>query len=253
MQKKIHGKFFNDVKDVAGERSWQWLNGGFLDKRTEGFLCAAQENVLKTRYYCATVMKQGEQQQCRKCGEYVETVGHVVSACKMLAQNEYRRRHDKMGLRVYWEVLGKCGLKRSEKWYEEVPEPVRKSADGRYEVWWDQKVITPNALEHNRPDMVVIDRKGKKWTLVDFSVPFDPNVARKEQEKVRKYEQLASEVRRMNSVGVEVIPIVVGSLGVVTKGIDGWLRRLGIGDVVGGLQTAAIIGTAAILRKVLNT
>lgn len=253
MQKKIHGKFFNDVKDVAGERSWQWLNGGFLDKRTEGFLCAAQENVLKTRYYCATVMKQGEEQQCRKCGEYVETVGHVVSACKMLAQNEYRRRHDKMGLRVYWEVLGKCGLKRSEKWYEEVPEPVRKSADGRYEVWWDQKVITPNALEHNRPDMVVIDRKGKKWTLVDFSVPFDPNVARKEQEKVRKYEQLASEVRRMNSVGVEVIPIVVGSLGVVTKGIDGWLRRLGIGDVVGGLQTAAIIGTAAILRKVLST
>ena len=49
-----------------------------------------------------------------------------------------------------------------------------------------------------------------------------------------------------------VVPIVVGSLGVVSGRLAGYLKKLGIGDVVGGLQTAAIIGTAAILRKVLN-
>jgi hypothetical protein len=252
MEKKLHGKFFNEVKDVADERSWQWLRGGYLDKRTEGFVCAAQENVLKTRCYCATVMKQGGDVNCRKCGKYAETVGHLVSGCEMLAQTEYRRRHDKMGLRVYWELCGKYGLRRSEKWYEEVPDPVRKSADGRIEVWWDQKVVTPTALEANRPDVVVIDRGGRKWTLVDFSVPFDPNVARKEGVKVKKYEKLAVEVSRMHKVAVEVVPIVVGSLGVVSKKMEGWLKRLGIGDVIGGLQTSAIIGTAAILRKVLS-
>lgn len=254
MAKKLHGKFFNDMKNVADrERSWQWLKGGFVDKRTEGFVCAAQENVLTTRFYCATVLKQDVSAMCRKCGETVESVSHVVSGCKALAQTEYRRRHDKMGLRVYWEVCGKYGLKRSDKWYEEVPDPVRKSADGRYEIWWDQKVITPNALDHNRPDLVMIDRNDRKWKLVDFSVPWDKNVVNKEQEKIKKYAKLASEVSRMNSVGVEVVPIVVGALGVVTKEIGRWLERLGIGDVVGGLQTAAIIGTAAILRKVLST
>ena len=31
-----------------------------------------------------------------------------------------------------------------------------------------------------------------------------------------------------------------------------WLKRLDVGDIVGELQTAAVIGTVAILRKVLD-
>ena len=114
-EKKLHGKFFNEVKDVAGEKAWQWIRGGFLDKRTEGYVCAAQENVLPTRLYCATVMKDGSERTCRVCGEEAESVGHLVSHCKKLRQTEFRRRHDKMGLRVYWEVCGKYWLKRSER------------------------------------------------------------------------------------------------------------------------------------------
>jgi len=242
---KLHGKFFNDIKDIAHEKSWQWMRGGFVDKRTEGFVCAAQENVLPTRLYCATVIKDGDGQKCRKCGEEAESVGHLVSHCKQLRQTEFKRRHDKMGLRVYWEVCGRHGLKRTEKWYEETPDPVRKSADGRYEVWWDQKVNIPTAFEANRPDLVVIDHEDEKWILVDFSVPFDRNVVAKEEEKIAKYKDLAAEVCRMNSVKVEVVPIVVGALGVVTKDLVGWLKRIGLDDVIGCLQTSAIIGTSA--------
>ena len=154
---------------------------------TEGYICAAQENVLNTRNYCASVMNQEIDNMCRMCGEYAETVGHLVSACSKLAQSEYKRRHDTMGKRVYWEVCGNLGLRRSEKWYEEVPDQVRKSDDGNIEVWWDKKVITPTKFDANRPDMVIIDRNNRKWWLVDFSVPYDPNVARKEKEKIEKY------------------------------------------------------------------
>ena len=57
-EKKLQGSFFRDIKEVADPRSWQWLSGGFLDKRKEGFICAAQENMLNTRYYCANILKQ---------------------------------------------------------------------------------------------------------------------------------------------------------------------------------------------------
>ena len=77
---------------------------------------------------------------------------------------------------------------------------------------------------------MVIDRDGGKWTLVDFSLPFDPKVSNKEQEKVKKYERLAAEVSRMHGGWRQVVPIVVGALGVVPKRLDGWLKRLGIGD-----------------------
>ena len=253
---KINGKYFNDVREVAdaaGAKAWQWMRGGFIDKRTEGYVCAAQENALRTRLYDVTVAKRGNDSTCRLCGEEVESVGHLVCYCKKLRQTEFKRRHDKMGLRVYWEVCGQCGIKRGERWYEEVPDPVRKSADGRYEVWWDQKVSTPTAFEANRPDMVIIDHVGKSWKLVDFSVPYDRNVARVEQEKIAKYKDLAAELCRMHGVKTEVVPIVVGVFGMVSAGLVGWLRKVGVGDVVGGLQTSAVIGTAAILRKVLST
>ena len=252
MGKKLHGKFFRETKDVADERSWQWLRRGSLYKTTEGYVCAAQENALATRNYLATVVEDGGNDKCRMCGEYVETVGHLVSACKKMAQTDYRRRHDKMGLRVYWEVCGRLGLTRSAKWYEETPDPVRRRKDGLTEVWWDQTVSTPTKFDANRPDMMVIDREAKRWYMVDFSVPWDPNVAKKEKEKVDKYKDLATEVGRMNAVKVEVVPLVVGALGVVSKDLVRWLKRLGIGDIVGELQTAALIGTVAILRKVLD-
>ena len=251
--KNLHGRFFSKVKEVASDKSWQWLRGGYLYKGTEAYICAAQENVLNTRNYCASVMNQEIDNMCRMCGEYAETVGHLVSACSKLAQSEYKRRHDTMGKRVYWEVCGNLGLRRSEKWYEEVPDQVRKSDDDNIEVWWDKKVITPTKFDKERPDLVIIDRNSKKWWMVDFAVPYDPNVARKEQEKIDGYQKLAAEVARMHNVKVEVVPIVVGSLGVVTKDLTRWLGRVGVGDVVGGLQTSAIIGTAAILRKVLYT
>ena len=49
-----------------------------------------------------------------------------------------------------------------------------------------------------------------------------------------------------------VVLIAVGALGVILKRLVGYLKRLCIDDVVGGLQTSAIIGTTAILYKVLS-
>ena len=88
--------------------------------------------------------------------------------------------------------------------------------------------------------------------MMDFSVPCDSAVAKKENEKIDKYKDLAAEFARMNGVKVEVVPLVVGVLGVVSKDLVRWLKRIGIGDIVGELQTAAVIGTVAILRKVLD-
>mgnify|MGYP003709940131 CR=1 FL=1 len=122
-----------------------------------------------------------------------------------------------------------------------------------YEIWWDKKVITAKVLEHNRPDVVVIDREKKRWTMVDFAVPFHAKVVSKEPEKTRKYERLATEVTREHTVDTIIIPIVVCALGTVSLNFAGLLRRLGIDDVLDGLQMSAVIGTMAILRKVLST
>ena len=52
---------------------------------------------------------------------------------------------------------------------------------------------------------------------------------------------------------LEVVPVVVGALGVVSKRLDAWLEKLGVTIRMGLLQKTALLGTARILRKVLDS
>ena len=52
---------------------------------------------------------------------------------------------------------------------------------------------------------------------------------RRTNEKIEKYQDLKREIARMWSMRtVQVVPIVVGSLGSVTKNLDKWLGKLNV-------------------------
>ena len=60
--------------------------------------------------------------------------------------------------------------------------------DGKIEIWWDKKGgNSQRALEHNRPDVVVLDWRGVRngnVIIVDFAVPWDaPMLIKTEKEK----------------------------------------------------------------------
>ena len=52
---------------------------------------------------------------------------------------------------------------------------------------------------------------------------------------------------------VEVIPMVVGAIGAVTKKLDKWIEKLGIHIRIELLQKTALLGTARTLRKSLES
>ena len=52
---------------------------------------------------------------------------------------------------------------------------------------------------------------------------------------------------------VTIIPIVIGAFGMVTKGLLKGLEDLDVGDRVETIQTTALLKTARILRRVLET
>ena len=51
---------------------------------------------------------------------------------------------------------------------------------------------------------------------------------------------------------VDVVPVVIGALGRITKEFDGWIEKLRIRNDVGVMQKTALLGTARILTKVLE-
>ena len=52
---------------------------------------------------------------------------------------------------------------------------------------------------------------------------------------------------------VAVAPIVIGALGAITKGLIMWLEDLEIRERVETIQTAALLRSARILRRVQET
>lgn len=89
-KKGLHGEFVQQTSDVAGEEPWRWLRNGFSNS-----LILATSSI--------------KQMLCR---ESTKTVWHIVNERKKLVQNEYRKRHDKLALRVLWKMCRKyAGIK----------------------------------------------------------------------------------------------------------------------------------------------
>ena len=75
----------------------------------------------------------------------------------------------------------------------------------------------------------------------------------KEQEKVEKYQDLRREIAALLGMKkTEVIPIVVGALGMFSKRLDMWIKKIGINIKTEALQKRTLLGTARILRRTLE-
>ena len=89
--------------------------------------------------------------------------------------------------------------------------------------------------------------------MVVFAVPADHRVELKECEKKDKYHDLARELKKLWNMQVTIIPLVIGAFGTVTKGLLKGLEDLEVGGRVETIQTTALLRTARILRRVLET
>ena len=54
----------------------------------------------------------------------------------------------------------------------------------------------------------------------------------------------------MRKVGV--IPVVIGALGTVTKHFEKWIEKVDLDLTIEALQNSCLLGTARIIRKVLD-
>ena len=85
------------------------------------------------------------------------------------------------------------------------------------------------------------------------SCPFDTRIEKKEEERCNNYCELKYEIARMwRMKDVEVIPVVIGVLGTVTKQFEKWIQKLDLEITVEMLQKLCLLGTARIIRKVLD-
>ena len=185
------------------------------------------------------------------CDTKSEIISHIVSECEKLAQKEYKRRHDNVARIVHWKLCGKYNLKRSEKWYEHAPEGVVENEEVK--ILWDVMIQCDREIKARKPDIVVVNKNERSCAIIDIAISGDIRVSEKEKEKMERYQELKGEIKRMwNIRSIKVIPVEVGALGSTSKKLKKCIEELGVVISTVLLQKTSLLGTARILRKVLD-
>ena len=63
------------------------------------------------------------------------------------------------------------------------------------------------------------DKQEKSCLLIDMSIPTEKNTSVKVTEKLSKYKDLEIEIERMWGMKATTIPVVIGALGLIKKGL----------------------------------
>ena len=137
-----------------------------------------------------------------------------------------------------------------DNWFKH--SPAEMVVENNIEVAYDQTILTTRPVGANRPDILIKDLGSKKTYLIDISCPVDTNVTEKESEKIAKYGALRVEAERMWGGKAEVIPVIVGGLGAVSKNMRMHLARIPGSPDLHMCQKICLLGSKKILQDVLT-
>ena len=87
----MHGQYIRsmDRQLVCGANMFLWLLRGDLEGRTEREIIAAQDQALQTNYHATKTLQTETDSKCRLCKQFDKTVDHIISACPLLAKEQY--------------------------------------------------------------------------------------------------------------------------------------------------------------------
>ena len=249
MQSEIPSKF--DREDC------QWLKCNTEPRKTASIF-ALQEQMIETKAW-KKMRGLVDDDKCRLCGEFRETVQHLLAGCKMLAGTEYLRRHDNAlkVLAVKWAIDNGL-LPEGTKWYKEKWEKGKVIEGNGKKLYWDWEHRMRVSCVARRPDLTIEDSEKKIIMIIDMACPNEANKEEKRLEKIRKYQQLCFELReRRVGFKVKVVPAVIGCLGGGMKMLKRDVNELfenetDMNQTIREMQKTVLWESESIMRKVLS-
>lgn len=257
-QKELHGRHINELNQpyVDKNSSNKWLSLGELYGETEGFMIAIQDQVVRTKNYAKYILgdKSITDDKCRRCFQVPETIQHIISGCKMLANTEYLSRHNQVAKIIHQKLAYQHKLIDTKSpYYEYHPDTVLENSS--FKLYYDLPIQTDKTIVNNRPDIILIDKKYRTCYITDVAVPLSHNVEKTITGKINKYQELSEEIKRIwNMEKVYIVPIVISATGIIPKQLQNSFKILNLHpNTYIKTQKAVIISTCHITRKFLNT
>ena len=141
--KQLYGHFKRLINNISHDKIWTWLRKGNFKRETESLLKAAQNSAIRTNHIKIRPNKIAN-------AVTDETINHIISECRKLAQKEYKARHDWVGKVIHLEMLKKSKFDHANKWYMHNPAPVQENDTQTPMGLWDENGLL-NLGQKTRP------------------------------------------------------------------------------------------------------
>jgi len=104
--KVMHGQYIRNIdRQLIGEEdTFLWLSKGDLKAETESEMVAAQDQAIKTKCYATKILNTETDSKCRLRQQFDETIDHIISACPILAKEQYIKRHDRVCAQLHFNI-----------------------------------------------------------------------------------------------------------------------------------------------------
>jgi hypothetical protein len=119
-----------------------------------------------------------------------------------------------------------------------------------YKLYFDRTVLTDIHIQHNRPDIIILNKQQKQAYLLDIAVPNSHNITQTYNTKINKYLELSVAMRNLWSLEkVSILPLIISA----TQWLFKNLKILDLENtLVVEIQKGILLYSCHIVRKFLN-
>jgi hypothetical protein len=181
-----------------------------------------------------------------------ETIEYIISSCTVLAQSEYKKRHDIFAKIIHMNLAVKFNLLKNNNHIIVIhPKVVWKMIITNY-ILIEQ--LTDINIKHNRPDIIILNKQQKQAYLLDIAVPNSHNITQTYNTKINKYLELSVATRNLWCLEkISILPPVISVTGIVPQSLFKNLKILDLGNaLVVKIQKGILLYSCHIVRKFLN-
>jgi len=108
----MHRQYIRNIDRqlISEEDTFLWLSKRDLKAETESEMVAAQEQAIQTKYYATKILNSETDSKCRLCQQFDETIEHIISACPILAKEQYIKRQDRVCAQLHFNICKETGV-----------------------------------------------------------------------------------------------------------------------------------------------
>lgn len=221
----VQGQFLQLLSQQEEDLTWKSIIYS-LPRRVLSFATRASIDALPT---FRNLQRWGKRQSgtCNLCSN-TQTLHHILNGCNvMLTQGRYTWRHDSI-LQHIWQLISSSDPVTGDVIQAHVDLPGHSGRTVPLS-------ILPTT---DRPDMVLINNERKELTILELTVPFEPNIPKSHTYKQNKYTPLANDLEKAG-FKCQLLCFEVGSRGFISKGNKGrlleFLRKVGLAKKIKSL------------------